>query len=157
VRRAGPFAAVGLAVAIAVGLLVRQQGGGEPTRAPADDLRTDAGAAAIELREARAAGRILPRRTPGSGELPVRGSSMAAPGSSVSRFIASHSTRELALLTRFEQLTGRPAPGGLREILERRREGARVDELEALATRRFEGNPLGRAVVLEWLRESAVR
>jgi hypothetical protein len=151
VRRAGPFAAVGLAVAIAVGLLVRQQGGGEPTRAPADDLRTDAGAAAIELREARAARRILP-----SGE-PARGSGTAAPESSVARFIASHSASELALLSRFEQLTGRPAPPGLLEIVERRREGAPVDELVVLATGRFEGNPLGRAVVLEWLRESAVR
>jgi hypothetical protein len=157
VWRAGPFAAAGLAAAIAAVLLVRHQGGGGSSRAPAGDLHAEAGAAAVELREARAARRILPRRTPGSGELPVGGSGSAAPESSVARFIESHSAHELALLSRFEQLTGRPAPAGLLEILERRREGAQVEELEALATRRFEGDPLGRAAVLEWLGEGSVR
>ncbi len=74
---------------------------------------------------------------------------------SITRFLASHSSDELAFFARFERLTGRAASPAVVALLEHRRAGATPDELVALATRSLAGDPLGRAAALEWIRASS--
>jgi hypothetical protein len=144
VRRALAPAA-GLAAVIAAALLVRPPRVVTPPPPAPAGLR--GGPALVEPGAARLA----------HGARPLAGRATPAPAreSPAVRFLSSHSASEVALLVRFERLTGRGAPAGLIEVMQRRRQGATSEELVALATRRFAGDPLGRAAVLEWLRESA--
>lgn len=153
-RRPVPFTAAGLAAVIAAALLVRDDRAGEHGRAAPGELQAGAGAFASGdehmMRALRAFEASAGRELPSPQAAAVRPSPVA-------RFLESHSAGEVALLARFERLTGRAAPPALLELIGRRREGAREDELVALATRRLQGDPLGRAAVLEWLREGASR
>jgi hypothetical protein len=77
--------------------------------------------------------------------------------SPVLRVLTSFSPDELALFARFEELTGRPAPAAVADLVARRRAGATDDALVAEATRALRGDLLGRAAALEWIDRTRVR
>ncbi len=169
-RRAAALTAAGLVAAIAAVLLLRAERDGGHAAPPPGGLRSEAAGNASPRREAHAA-RPLSAPLPATAKpaIPSGGQSggapngvhpeaeAAGPDSTVVRFLASHSSDELALFARFERLTGRVAPPALVTLVERRRTGAPNGELVTLASHLFAGDPLGRAAALEWLRDTQQR